>query len=79
MIPTEVGPVVDAQLVAAPVPERAKFITPAGATALATPVTVAVKITCPPRVGVLVEEIPTVGVASETVVVVVEATADTAL
>jgi hypothetical protein len=52
---------------------------PLGATALVAPVTVAVKVTAPPKVAAPEAAMATVGVASETVVVVVEVTADTAL
>ena len=57
----------------------AKLITPAGATAVLTPVTVAVKVTEPPKVGVEVELKVIVGVAAATRVSLVEVTAPTAL
>lgn len=80
MTPTEIGPEVVLQVVAGlAVPEIAKLITPAGAAALALPVTVAVKVTEPPRVGVELLVRTTVGVAAATVVALVEATTPTAL
>jgi hypothetical protein len=76
--PAEIGPVKGAHPVAPPVPEIVQVANPAGATALADPVTVAVKITVPPRVGVPVGATTIVGVAGETTVeveVTTEATA----
>ena len=77
--PTETGPVVDAQTVALPVPDTIHDITPAGATELVVPVTVAVKTTKPPRVGVLAELFVIVGVAFTTAVVEDEVVAETEL
>lgn len=78
--PNEVGPVAFTQLVAPAVPEIAKVITPAGAAAFVVPVTVAVKVTAPPRVKVEAEELITiVGVPRATVVAVVELTVETEL
>ena len=51
---------------------------PVGATALAEPVTVAVKVTVPPRVGVPDEATLIVGVAAATAVELDEETAATA-
>ena len=80
MTPTEIGPDEVLQIAAGlAVPEIAKLITPAGAAALADPVTVAVKVTEPPRVGVEALVRTTVGVAAATVVEVVDATTPTAL
>jgi hypothetical protein len=79
IMPTEVGPVVVEQLVAPPVPESAKFITPLGATAFATPVTVAVKINEPPSTGAPEEARATVGEARATRVELLEAVAATEL
>jgi len=60
-----------------PVPEIAKFVVPLGATPPATPVTVAVKVNTPPKVGVRVEVIPTLGAPDETTVAFGEVTAAT--
>ena len=60
-------------------PDIAKLMIPLGAVELVEPVTVAVKSTEPPRVGVVDALRPIVGVAVETVVVVVEALAATEL
>ena len=80
MTPTEIGPEVVLQVVAGlALPEIANVITPAGAAAFALPVTVAVKVTEPPRVGVEVLVRTTVGVAAATTVEVVDATTPTAL
>ena len=67
--PSEIGPVALLQIAAgAALPVRAKLITPAGARALLLPVTVAVKVMEPPKVGV--EELVStrVGVAGATTV-----------
>ena len=61
------------------VPDIAKVITPFGAAAPVVPVTVAVKITEPPRVGALEDVNTTLGVAVTTVVEPADATAATAL
>ena len=61
------------------VPEMAKFIAPFGAAAFVVPVTAAVKITEPPRVGAPEELRTIVGIAELTVVELVEVTAATAL
>jgi hypothetical protein len=65
--------------VAEALPERAKFVTPEGAAAPLEPVTVAVKMTEPPRVGAPEEVSTTVGIIELTVVELVEATTATAL
>ena len=54
-------------------------MTPAGATALVVPVTVATKVIVLPRVGVPVDVSTTFAVALETVVVDADATAPTAM
>ena len=78
--PTETGPLVKLQVAAgAALPLRAKLITPAGATALVVPVTVATKVIVLPKVGVPVEVRTTVGVAAATRVVEADATAPTAM
>jgi hypothetical protein len=60
------------------VPPTNHVILPDGATAFVEPVTDAVKVMVPPRVGVPEEETAIVGVAAATVVVEVEAEGDTA-
>jgi hypothetical protein len=78
MTPVETPEVEVLQLLAAPV--TAKLIRPLGARALAVPVTVAVKSSEPPSVGLAGLTVSTtVGRASATVVVDEEATAPTAL
>ena len=67
-----------AQDVAPPVPPIIQVILPVGATALSEPVTVAVKVTVPPRVGVPEGVTSMTGVAWATVVTVVELAAATA-
>jgi hypothetical protein len=78
--PLEVGAGWLEQLVTPPVPEIAKVRAPLGAIALALPVTVAVKVTDPPKVsevGLAVNT--TVGLAAATTVELLEAVAATAL
>ena len=78
MTPVETPGVEVLQLLAAPV--TAKLIRPLGASALAVPVTVAVKSSEPPSDGLAGATVSTtVGRASATVVVDEEATAPTAL
>jgi hypothetical protein len=61
-------------------PEIVKVTAPAGATALREPVTVAVKVTAPPKVKVEAEEvIAMVGAPSATVVEVEELVVETEL
>jgi hypothetical protein len=60
-------------------PDTTKFVTPIGAAALIDPVTTAVKRTEPPSVGTADAVRTTVGVVVATVVVVVEAMAETEL
>ena len=79
MIPEEFGPTVLEQTVAPPVPETVQDMTPAGATAPVTPVTVAVTVTVPPSVGVGEDVSAIVGAGAVTIVVVDEATGATAL
>ena len=67
-MPAETGPVIDAQVVAPPVPKMLHVIAPVGASALAAPETVVVNSTEPPRVGVLVETFNIVGTAVATTV-----------
>jgi hypothetical protein len=76
--PTVTGPVALAHEVAPPVPAIIQVILPIGAIALREPVTVAVNVIVPPRVGVPDATTTIVGVAAATVVVVVEAIALTA-
>ena len=80
-MPTETGPLVKLQVAAGlAVPVKVKLMTPAGATALVVPVTVAVKTIELPRTKVLgVEVRTTVGVVTATVVVDADATAPTAM
>lgn len=77
--PTKTGPVAEEQVTTPPVPEILQVITPAGATALMVPVTVAVKTIKPPRAGVLAELLVIVGVAFATAVVEDEFVAETTL
>ena len=76
--PAEVGPLEGAHPVAPPVPEIVHVAKPAGDKALGDPVTVAVKITVPPRDGVPDAAIAIVGAVGETIVDVDEATTATA-
>ena len=78
VIPAGTGPDVLAQVLAPAVPPMVHVIVPLGATAFAEPVTTAVKVTIPPRVGVPEGVTTTVGVAGATKVVVDEAVAATA-
>lgn len=59
------------------VPEMAKLIDPNGATPPLDPVTVAVKVNEPPKVGLEIEVRDTLDVPLDTVVAVNEATAAT--
>ena len=59
------------------VPEMAKLIDPEGATPPLDPVTVPVKINEPPKVGLEIEVMVTLGVPLETAVAVKEVTAAT--
>jgi len=79
IFPAVVGPVFEEQALTFPVPEIVQFNDPVGAAALFAPVSVAVKVIVPPRVAAPDGAITRVGVATETIVEVVEATPDTAL
>ena len=78
VIPEGTGPDVLAQVLAPPVPPIVHVTVPFGATAFAEPVTVAVKVTIPPSVGVPEGVTTTVGVAGATNVLVDDAVAVTA-
>ena len=78
-MPELFGPVVVGQDVSPPVPDTDQLTAPYGATAPREPVTVAVYVIVPPKVGAFEAPITTVGVAIATVVEVVEATGDTSL
>jgi hypothetical protein len=77
-IPFAVGPKLVVQVVAPPVPEIVQVADPDGAAALAEPVTVAVKVIDPPRVGVPEGVTAIDGVAAETTVEFVDNEAATA-
>jgi hypothetical protein len=78
MTPKGEGPVVALHVLAGvAVPEIAKLIDPLGATPPVEPVTVAVKVSDPPKVGLEVEVMATLGLPVETVVAVDEITAAT--
>ena len=77
--PEAVGPVDEIQLVEPPVPEIDQFKVPVGVAEPVAPVTVAVNVIVPPRVGEPEAMTRIVGVYAETVVEVRDATFDTAL
>jgi hypothetical protein len=78
VIPEGTGPDVLAQAIAPAVPPIVQVTVPFGATAFTEPVTVAVKVTIPPRVNVPDGVTTMVGVAAATTVVVEDGVAGTA-
>jgi len=78
VVPDGTGPVEVAHETAPPEPAIFQVTVPLGATALADPETVAVKVSVPPSVGVPEGTTAMVGIAGATRVVLVEAEAESA-
>ena len=77
--PAVIGPVFEEQAVTLPVPLMDQLRVPEGAAELLAPVTVAVKVKGPPRVGAPEGTSKIVGVAGATTVEVEDGIPDTAL